>query len=115
MTPWAWDVFNRRPAPTPGMLAELAQLRAALPGYDVIVTSHSPAYRFEATSRPNRTGPGPWCVISTDPPTYGANSPPAPTTARTPPPLPPALPKRSHPRRSPLLTAGSAKTRHTAK
>jgi hypothetical protein len=67
MTARTWDVLTHRPALTPGMLAELAQLRAALPGYDVIVTSHSPAYRFEATSRPGRTGPGPWCVISTDP------------------------------------------------
>jgi hypothetical protein len=64
MKPWAWDVFTRRPAPTLGILAELSQVHAAPPGYDVIVTSHSPAYRFEATPRP---GPGPWCVISTDP------------------------------------------------
>jgi hypothetical protein len=69
MNPSAWDVFTRRPAPTPGMLAELSQLRAALPGYDVIVTSHSPAYRFEAIRRPGAPGPGPepWCVISADP------------------------------------------------
>lgn len=65
MTPWAWDVFIRRPALTPGMLAELARLRAALPGYAVTVTSHSPAYRYEAIRR--APGPGPWCVISTDP------------------------------------------------
>jgi hypothetical protein len=65
--PWARDVFTQRPALTPGVLAELAQLRAALPGYDVILTCHGATYRFEATSRPNRTGPGPWCVISTDP------------------------------------------------
>jgi hypothetical protein len=64
--PWAWDVFAHRPALTPGVLAELAQLRATLPGYDVIVTCHSATYRFEAISRPGRTGPGPWCVISTD-------------------------------------------------
>jgi hypothetical protein len=65
--PWAWDVYTHRPALTPGVLAELAQLRAALPGYDVVVTCHSATYRFEATSRPSRAGPGPWCVISTDP------------------------------------------------
>jgi hypothetical protein len=47
------------------MLAELSQLRAALPDYDVIVTSRSLTYRFEAIRR--RGGPGPWCVISTDP------------------------------------------------
>jgi hypothetical protein len=66
MTARAWDVLTHRPALTPGMLAELAQLRAALPGYDVVVTCHSATCRFEATSRPGRTGPGPWCVISTD-------------------------------------------------
>ena len=47
------------------MLAELAALRAALPGYDVIVTSRSPGYRFEAVRR-RTDGPGPWCVISGD-------------------------------------------------
>jgi hypothetical protein len=49
------------------MLAELSQLRAALPGYDVIVTSHSPDSRFEATRCPGTPATGPWCVISTDP------------------------------------------------
>jgi hypothetical protein len=63
--PWGWDVFIRRPAPTPGMLAELSQLRAALPGYDVIVTSHNHTYRYEAIRRHSDTGP--WCVISADP------------------------------------------------
>ncbi len=46
------------------MLAELDALRAALPGYEVLITSHSPRYRFEAT---RRGGPGPSCVISSDP------------------------------------------------
>ena len=67
MTPWAWDVFARRPALTPGMLAELSQLRAALPGYDVIVTRHGPAYRYEAIRRPGAPAGGPWCVISSNP------------------------------------------------
>jgi hypothetical protein len=67
MKPWAWDVFIRRPAPAPGMLAQLARLRAALPGYDVTLTSHSGSYRFEATRRPDGPQTGPWCVISTDP------------------------------------------------
>lgn len=58
MKPLAWDVFTRRPAPAPGMLAELSQLRAALPGYDVIVTSHAPSYRFKAVRR-RLDGPGP--------------------------------------------------------
>jgi len=80
--PWAWDAFTCRPAPTPAMLAELAQLCAALPGYDVTLTSHSGSYRFEAIRR--TSGPGPWCLISTDPAglwrelapwtRYGANS-----------------------------------------
>jgi hypothetical protein len=69
MKPWAWDVFTGHPAPTRGMLAELSRLRAALPNYDVIMTSRSPAWRFEAIRRPDvpGSGPGPWCVISTDP------------------------------------------------
>ena len=29
------------------------------------LASHSPTHRFEATRRGN--GPGPWCVISSDP------------------------------------------------
>jgi hypothetical protein len=53
-------------SPTPGVLAELSKLRSALPGYDMIITSHSPANRFEAIRR-HTDGPGPWCVISSDP------------------------------------------------
>jgi len=49
------------------MLTGLAQLRAALPGYDVTLTSHSPAWRYEAIRRPGAPATGPWCVISTDP------------------------------------------------
>ncbi len=60
-----WDVLTGRAALPPGALAEVEALRAALPGYDVIVTSHSPTCRFEATRR--EPGPGPWCVISSDP------------------------------------------------
>jgi hypothetical protein len=55
-----WDVFTGQPSLPPGMLAELSQLRAALPGYDVIVTSHSPSWRFEAIRRsgaPGKQGP----------------------------------------------------------
>ncbi len=68
MKPWAWDVFTRRPAPAPGMLAELSRLRAALPGYDVTITSHASQYRYQAIQRHNSPGPShaPWCVISTD-------------------------------------------------
>lgn len=63
MKPWAWDVFTGPPAPTRGMLAELSRLRAALPSYDVIVTSRSPAWRFEAIRRPGVPGSGPWAVV----------------------------------------------------
>ncbi len=56
-----WDVFSGRVSGPAGMLAELT----ALPGYDVILTSHSPACRFEATRRD--PGPRTWCVASSDP------------------------------------------------
>ncbi len=60
-----WEVLTGR-APLPsGVLAEVEALRAALSGYDVTVTRHSPAYRFEAIRR--QPGAGPWCVISGDP------------------------------------------------
>jgi len=61
-----WDVLAGRPSVPAGMLAELAALRVALPGYDVIVTSHRSRYRYEAIRR-HGDGPGPWCVISGDP------------------------------------------------
>ena len=60
-----WEVYGGTPSVPAGMLAELAALRAALPGYDVILTSHSPARRSGAIRRD--PGPGPWCVVSTDP------------------------------------------------
>jgi hypothetical protein len=60
-----WDVFTGSATVPPGALAELAALRAALPGYDVTITSHSRTHRFEATHRGN--GPGTCCVISSDP------------------------------------------------
>ena len=70
-----WDVFSGRASVPAGMLAELAALRAALPGYDVILTSHSPAHRFEAIRRD--PGPGTWCVISSRPrrPVAGTRAP----------------------------------------
>jgi hypothetical protein len=61
-----WDVLTGRASLPPGILAELSQLRAALPGYDVIVSSHSPGWRFEAIRR-HSDGADPWCVISADP------------------------------------------------
>ena len=60
-----WDVFTGRESAPAAMLAELAALRAALPGYDVLLTSHSPVYRYEAIRRD--PGAGTWCVISSDP------------------------------------------------
>ena len=60
-----WDVYGGRASVPAGMLAELAALRAALPGYDVLLTSHSPTCRFEAIHR--GPGPGIWCLISSDP------------------------------------------------
>jgi len=60
-----WEVFTGRASVPAAMPAELAALRAALPGYDLIITSHSPTYRFEAIRRDD--GPGPWCLISSDP------------------------------------------------
>ena len=59
------DVFTGHVSVPRATMAELAALRAALPGYDVIVTSHSPTYRYEAIRR--ASGPGQWCVISSDP------------------------------------------------
>ena len=52
-----WDVFTGQPSLPPGTLAELAALRTALPGYDVIVTSHSPTYRYEAIRPASNRGP----------------------------------------------------------
>ena len=60
-----WDVFTGSATVPPGALTELAALRAALPGYDVIITSHNCTYRFEAIHRGD--GPGTCCVISSDP------------------------------------------------
>ena len=60
-----WDVFSGRASVPAGMLAELDTLRAALPGYDVLITSHGPACRYQAIRRD--PGAGTWCVISTDP------------------------------------------------
>ena len=113
-----WDVFTRRTAVPPGILAELTALRTALPGYDVIVTSHSPGYRYEAIRR-RTDNPGPWCVISSDPADLwrelAGRAPPAAAdggradlallSAR--------LTVCSYPARVPRLD--SAKARHTAK
>lgn len=59
------EIFTGRAPVPPGTVTELAALRAALPGYDVLITSHSPACRFEAIRR--GPGPGTWCIISSDP------------------------------------------------
>jgi hypothetical protein len=76
------DMRTRGPAPAPGMLAQLDRLHAALPSYDVTLTSHSGSYRFEAIRRPGGPQAGPWCVISTDPADLWREL-PAVTTTRT--------------------------------
>ena len=53
-----WDVFTGSASVPSGALTELAALRAALPGYDVIITSHSRTYRFEATAVATAPAPG---------------------------------------------------------
>jgi hypothetical protein len=65
MMPCARDVLTGHPAVPPAMLDQLAALRAARADYDVIITSHSGQFRFEATRRRGETGP--WCLISADP------------------------------------------------
>ncbi len=83
-----WDVLAGRASVPAGMLAELAALRAALPGYDVILTSHSPACRYEAIRR-DAAAPAPGAWSAPTPPTCGGNWPAAPrpppltVTART--------------------------------
>ena len=84
-----WDEYGGRASVPAGMLAELAALRAALPGYDVLLTSHSPTCRFEAIHR--GPGPGIWCLISSDPADLwrelaGRAPPPGGQTTRAPPP-----------------------------
>lgn len=66
MTTHTSDACPGHLASPAGVLAEADRLQAALPGYDVIVTRRGPAYRYEATRR-HLDGPGPWCLISTDP------------------------------------------------
>ena len=113
-----WDVLAGRASVPPGTLAELAALRAALPGYDVIVTRHRPACRFEAIRR-HEDGPGPWCVISTDPADLwrelaGRAPPAAPDGGQADHALlPAALTIGSHPADR-IPPPGSATTRHTA-
>jgi hypothetical protein len=55
----ASDRLTPRSRPTPTQLAELSRLRAALPGYEVSITSHSPSCRFEAIRRPPRN----WTLV----------------------------------------------------
>ncbi len=56
--------FAHQVTPPAGTLAQLAKLRVALPGYDVIVTRRAGQPRYEAIRRRGDTGP--WCVISRD-------------------------------------------------
>jgi len=59
-----WDVFTCQPSVPPGMVTQLAELRAALPNYDVLVIRCAGQFRFEAIRR--HADAGPWCVISAD-------------------------------------------------
>jgi hypothetical protein len=61
-----WDVFTGSLMLAPGTRDELSQLQAALPGYDLVVTCHADAYRFEAVRLPDGPQAGPWCVVSSD-------------------------------------------------
>ncbi len=81
------DALTGQDAPPPSMLTELEALRVALPGYDVVITSHGLRYRYEAIRQGNR--PGPWCLISADPADLRRElapfaRPAAQTTARSP-------------------------------
>jgi len=62
-----WDVFAGRACLAPGTLTQLHALQAALPSYNVTISSHAPIRRFEAVRRPGGPEAGPWCVISTEP------------------------------------------------
>jgi hypothetical protein len=62
----SWDVPACQPSVPPGIAAELTGLRAALPGFDVIVTRRAHQFRYEAIRRLDNVAPGTWCVISTD-------------------------------------------------
>jgi len=61
-----WDVFTGGLMFAPETRAEAARLQAALPGYDVVVTSHGHGWRFEAVRCSGGPQAGPWCVISSD-------------------------------------------------
>lgn len=49
------DALTGQEAPPPSMLSELEALRVALPGYNVVITSHGLRYRYEALA-PDRGG-----------------------------------------------------------
>ena len=61
----SWDVLSGQSPVPPAVISQLTDLRAALPGYEVIVTRRDGRFRFEAIRRQANTGL--WCVISTDP------------------------------------------------
>jgi hypothetical protein len=61
-----WDVFTGCLMLAPDTRDEVSRLQAALPGYDLVVTSTGHAYRFEAVRLPNGPQTGPWCVVSSD-------------------------------------------------
>ena len=60
------DVFTGGLMLSPETRDEVSWLQAALPGYDVLVTSHRHACRFEAVRRFDGPQAGPWCVVSSN-------------------------------------------------
>ena len=56
--------YRMSPLP-PGLPDTLATLLAGQPDYHVTATNGGGRFRYEAVR--NKPGPGPWCVISTDP------------------------------------------------
>jgi hypothetical protein len=60
------DVFTGGLLLAPETRDEVSRLQAGLPGYDVVVTRHGHAWRFEAVRDSGGPPAGPWCVVSSD-------------------------------------------------
>ncbi len=71
-----WDVLTGSATVPSGAPTELAALRVALPGYEVTITSHSRAYRFEVIHR--ATAPALAASSAATPATFGGNWPGVP-------------------------------------
>ena len=105
------DVFTGCLMLAPRMQSELSRLRAALPGYEVIVTRCGCAGRFKAVRRPGGFDDAPWRVISADAADLGHELAPGTSAAQAAMPRLPARPKRTR------VTCSLATRRpgHTAK